>query len=640
MFANTLKTTPSRRPSVMLMLLVGLTASCSMLTCQARAQNALGNGRALENKLQTYNPNARYPSQRDNFAREMLFRESIVTGTAPGGLSFQGSTLPSRFEFRGDLGEDNLFAFRRDSLYSGLAGRGIRGTEALQYQFALTTGGRVPNTLTGMISYARPGGDNRTTSPIGAIQPQTFSPTSPTQPGPRKVTPDEDLLLPSIQTGSSLIAPVRSLSSYAANRSMQPTLVGVSTNPVTHENIGQTASPLLGVQNIPVAQLRNPETPATRPPASPSSAQPASATPGKLLPSSANPGRVTPGLSSTPNAGLNTTTTPSKPVKTAYDELIGRYRDLAGVNEEPGTSAQANSGLPAWASDIVSLRKLLRGLPPSTAQAMGITPETTGDGTEHPVQTPDMNMPDEAADNQARSITGRPGIDKPETLFQPEVLARIRQAGGMTNTLIPTNIPTADRYSAYMQHGQTLLAQGRYFDAEESFISAMSSRPDDINAAVGRIHAQLGAGLYLSAALNLRQLLFAHPEIAGMRYGSNLLPDAAREEVILQTLTNNLKSPISGADNGLLLAYLAFQLGNHDDLVAQGLDTLQSKGDKAAGRLAVMLKGIWLDQTTANPPENTDTTQNTNDSQSSHSPEPAQAPENNAAKPAEKPTDQ
>ena len=109
----------------------------SMLTIVpiVNAQNALGNGRALEKQLQTKNPNARYSSQNDNFAREMAFREAVVTGTAPGGLSFQGDALPSRFEFRGDLGSDAIFSFRRDSLSSGLAGRGIRGTEALQYQF-------------------------------------------------------------------------------------------------------------------------------------------------------------------------------------------------------------------------------------------------------------------------------------------------------------------------------------------------------------------------------------------------------------------------------------------------------------------------------------------------------------------------
>jgi len=110
----------------------------------ASAQNAVGNGRALENRLQVVHPGA--PAGITNsFSRELIFREAIVTGNAPGGFSFRGETLPSAFEFRGELGEDALFAYRRDSLYSGLSNRGIRGTEALQYQFALSVGGQIPS---------------------------------------------------------------------------------------------------------------------------------------------------------------------------------------------------------------------------------------------------------------------------------------------------------------------------------------------------------------------------------------------------------------------------------------------------------------------------------------------------------------
>ena len=130
----------------------------------ALAQNAVGNGRALEQPLQTGIPGSINNSIR-SFSSELAFRESIVSGTAPAGLSFRGEALPSQYEFRGDLGEDALFSFRRDSLYSGLAGRGIRGTDALQYQFALTVGGTIPSSLTGRLSYARAGAAERSSDP-------------------------------------------------------------------------------------------------------------------------------------------------------------------------------------------------------------------------------------------------------------------------------------------------------------------------------------------------------------------------------------------------------------------------------------------------------------------------------------------
>ena len=66
--------------------------------------------------------------------------------------------------------------------------------------------------------------------------------------------------------------------------------------------------------------------------------------------------------------------------------------------------------------------------------------------------------------------------------------------------------------------------RGRFFDAEERFTAALSVRQGDPMAAVGRIHSQLGAGMFLSAAINLRGLLVAHPELAGVKYVPALLP--------------------------------------------------------------------------------------------------------------------
>src|SRR5690606_2294464 len=80
-----------------------------------------------------------------DLAAEMRFRNAVVTGNAPGGLSFRGDVgYRAAGEFTGRLGADDTFSFRRDTVYSGLGGMGLRGTDSLQYQFALTTGMRPP----------------------------------------------------------------------------------------------------------------------------------------------------------------------------------------------------------------------------------------------------------------------------------------------------------------------------------------------------------------------------------------------------------------------------------------------------------------------------------------------------------------
>ena len=123
-----------------------LLAVCG-LAMPASAQDALGDGRALDNSLST---STRYNAQRVDPSAEYRFRNAVATGNAPGGLSLRADVgYRSPFEFRGELGSDDLFSFRRDSLYSGLAGMGIRGTDAVQYQFALTTGSELPQNVVG-----------------------------------------------------------------------------------------------------------------------------------------------------------------------------------------------------------------------------------------------------------------------------------------------------------------------------------------------------------------------------------------------------------------------------------------------------------------------------------------------------------
>ena len=136
--------TPTLRPFRSLAI-ASLVAAASLPVPLASAQNALGDGRALDNNLST---RGRYNNARPSLRDELAFRNSVVTGNAPNGLSFRGDVgYRAPGEFTGQLGSNDLFSFRRDSLQSGIAGMGIRGTEALQYQLALTNKAKLIDTL-------------------------------------------------------------------------------------------------------------------------------------------------------------------------------------------------------------------------------------------------------------------------------------------------------------------------------------------------------------------------------------------------------------------------------------------------------------------------------------------------------------
>src|SRR5262245_47216280 len=119
-----------------------LVAAVCGLSAGAWGQNALDRNQQLGA--------GRANPARPDFAEEVRFRNAIVTGNVPGGLSFRGDVgYRAPGEFMGSLGSNQGYTFRRDSFFSGLGGVGIRGTDALQYQFAMTTGNTPPSALSG-----------------------------------------------------------------------------------------------------------------------------------------------------------------------------------------------------------------------------------------------------------------------------------------------------------------------------------------------------------------------------------------------------------------------------------------------------------------------------------------------------------
>jgi hypothetical protein len=97
-------------------------------------------------------------------------------------------------------------------------------------------------------------------------------------------------------------------------------------------------------------------------------------------------------------------------------------------------------------------------------------------------------------------------------------------------------------------------------------------------ARIGRVHAEIGAGLYLSAAANLRSVFAEFPEMVGTKYAANLLPGEPRATAIMEHLGKEEKKAESllGRESALLLAYMGYQRGD-DKALKQGLDDLDTR---------------------------------------------------------------
>ncbi len=168
--------------------------------------------------------------------------------------------------------------------------------------------------------------------------------------------------------------------------------------------------------------------------------------------------------------------------------------------------------------------------------------------------------------------------------------------------------PGADKRNIYVEHinsGERLIANERYFDAEERFTHALSVKPGDISAQLGRLHAQIGAGMVLSASVNLQTLLSQRPEIISSRYSGNLLPNEQRIELLIVRLkeragitrpeysTRRMESDRVRISASMLLAYLGYQINNEETII-QGLDMLNERGSQADRRFASLLSQLWL----------------------------------------------
>ena len=188
------------------------------------------------------------------------------------------------------------------------------------------------------------------------------------------------------------------------------------------------------------------------------------------------------------------------------------------------------------------------------------------------------------------------GEDEPSRVEPPRfslnTLDLLRNAPGRIDSLVLNDPDQIDAYGLHIKAGEQLLADGRFFEAEERFTRALAHRPGDTIADAARIHAQIGAGLYVSAALNLRAHFEEHPETIGVRFSGRLLPQGSRFSVVVAQLQDKIADERSiRGESALLLAYLGHQTQDAI-LMREGLDAMERL--LPDDHLAPILRTIWV----------------------------------------------
>ncbi len=140
-----------------------------------------------------------------------------------------------------------------------------------------------------------------------------------------------------------------------------------------------------------------------------------------------------------------------------------------------------------------------------------------------------------------------------------------------------------------IEDAEKMIQKGEYFLAVSAYDKALKAKPKHPMARMGVVHAQLGAGLYLSAGTNLRKVISEHPEIMAARYASTLLPKVERLTKINQNLMEQL-SKSSRNDAGLLIAYLGYQQGR-PELVSFGISVMKRQNPNDL--LIPVIEKIW-----------------------------------------------
>lgn len=480
-------------------------------------------GRALDANLRV--GSGGYNTARRNFADEVAFRNAIVTGNVSGGKSFRGDIgYTAVDDFRGSTGSDQLYAFQRDSAYSGLATQNLRGLTALQLQFIETTSGQRDGLLGDVIVRRSAAGTTSSAASTGG----------------------EGSGL-SVDPYGNLRGSLRSTSEFVLRNARFPKILGTLGESEEGDELKRymTSTALQGVKPLSInnaAFIGQERADLLRGRAADEQAR--TAEPPPNAPKPINP--------------LIESQTPFELYRLDLQKRVGESLSRR-VTSKPADATPADQAAPVVEETVQERFDRLIDEMRASFRAKHLTPETDPNAPDKPTLSDPQGMKEEE--------DGKPA---PPALTPEQLIAQARELrtdGKITIEKFLEQRGAEDLYSWHMTKAQEAFAQKKWFDAEERFTAALRTREGDPMAAAGRVNSQVAAGLFVSAAMNLRSLYSAYPELIPARFAADLMPTKERLDGVRLTLRERLKVE-SGftRDAVLVLAYIGWQTEQSDDI--------------------------------------------------------------------------
>ena len=525
----------------------------------SQAQNALGDGRALDANMQAgsggTNPNA--PT------RDFSAGNNLVTGNVAGLGYFRdevGYTAPG--EFRDPIGDDDLFRFRAHSLMSSPSMASQRN-----YSVSRNSGVNQENSLS---VYRSLSGISSQDVQINSTRSKSLAPNNATR---------------SFEGASGLVI------KPSVTNTATPSFTGTTAIRSDQRRIGFIAQPdgkLLELSASPLLGMRRREIESRRV---------------ELVTEEQETNTVDHTTNTLPQQNEIGTTTP-----------LGK-RILNEIEQY-----QLGRTTPASSQRIGAIKdSLFRPLDTTSAQKPGQEPYldilNAIQGNWHKTVQTDQNA--RLNENNYRNTSRSQGLIPPSEFQLKKArdawmnTQRSIEALATENTPDPNNPaqtllekldfdlpPVAtlaatqdERIAALTTQAQQDLQDGRYMNARELYRQILLLNPDTPMAMVGLTHAQLGAGMIRSAQLRLHSLFVRHPEMIAVRYQAHLLPNPQR----LQWTSDELMKMIELGDNSveasILLGYLGYQT-NSLKLVQYALDIAAAQDPN--NPIILIARRAWL----------------------------------------------
>lgn len=263
-------------------------------------------------------------------------------------------------------------------------------------------------------------------------------------------------------------------------------------------------------------------------------------------------------------------------LKSTYQAMADRY---ASLHPATMTLEQRLDGLDRdyrrMRGELITGPQWLAAQPPSDVEPL-IPGGLTNDSTPVPTEAPG-----------GVAETPGSGVEAPPTKLAWEDYGLILRHGQRIESF---DSGGRGRFNDLIAAAEQRLKQGDYFWAERRFNRALRFIPGHPLATAGMGHAQIGASLYLSAALTLQSLLAFQPEMIDVQYAEDLLPAQEDLHRAISILTARIQGDVDLDRYGFLLAYIGHQL-DRQDLVQAGLDAMRRGGGDPS--LTQLLSEVW-----------------------------------------------